>query len=131
MLNISQLNIEKRTVSKKNFNSILFCLPPNIGLGDSIEYALGIKSILVKYPNKKIGVAFVGNFNQIFSKYFCINNVFNEISEQNLLLYDAVFHFTLEIKEFKLQKYDRQNIEQLMTDFFSVPKYSLKKNNFF
>ena len=128
LLNISQLNIEKRTLSKSFFNSILFCLPPNIGLGDSIEYALGIKSILVKYPNKKIGVAFVGNFNNIFSKYFCINDVFNEISEQNLLLYDTVFHFTLEIKEFKFQKYDRQNIEKIITKYFGTSLYRKKIN---
>ena len=37
---------EKRKKTKKIGKNILICLPPSIGLGDSVEYALSIKAII-------------------------------------------------------------------------------------
>ena len=117
---------EERFFAKKNYQSIIFCLPPNIGLGDSIEYALAIKSIILKYPNKKIAVAHVGRFKEIFENQFEMTNIFNYITEDELCLYDTIFHFTLEIKGLAFQKYDRHNIEKLITDHFRT---NLFRNN--
>ena len=58
------LNKEKREAFNKNYRSILFCLPPNIGLGDSIEYGLSIKAFLNQYRNIKVGVAHVGIYRE-------------------------------------------------------------------
>ena len=41
---ILSVNREKRKKLNKIGNSVLFCLPPNIGLGDAIEYARALKS---------------------------------------------------------------------------------------
>ena len=44
--NLNYVKFEKRTSITKIGKKILFCLPPSIGLGDAIEYALSIKAIL-------------------------------------------------------------------------------------
>ena len=38
---------EKRLDAKLNCYNILFCLPPALGLGDHIEYALALKAIML------------------------------------------------------------------------------------
>jgi len=40
--------------------------------------------------------------------------------------YDTVFHFTSEINLLKLQKYERENIEEAINNFFKIKetKYS-------
>ena len=51
-------------------------------------------------------------------------NIYDEvISEHSIKKYDTVFHFTLEIIELVHQKYNRKNIEQLVTNYFSVSKH--------
>ena len=129
-LNIN-LKSEIRIRAKKNFSSVLFCLPPNIGLGDTIEYALAIKSIILNKNYKKVGVAHVGKYTDVFRKLFEIDNVYDFVSEDILKIFDTAFHFTLEINQLLLQKYNRQNIEKLITDFFEVNLYrkKFKKNN--
>ena len=126
-LNLIDLSYEKRYLSKKIYNSILFCLPPNIGLGDAIEYSLAIKSIKNHYPKKIIGVAHVGYFKSIFYDHFGIDLVYDYISENELFFFDSVFHFTSEIQDLVFQKYDRKNIEKIITDYFKVPLYRHKE----
>ena len=43
---INSLSFESRKPISKIEDSILFCLPPSLGLGDIIEYALSINSII-------------------------------------------------------------------------------------
>jgi len=123
------LNSEIRKYYKKNYNSILFCLPPNIGLGDAIEYSLAIKSIEQNIKNIKIGLAHIGRFEYVFKNLFKFKEIYDNISETELNSFDSIFHFTLEIEDLALQKYDRKNIEKLITNFFKVPIY--RKQNFF
>ena len=122
------LTQEKRKNASRKFKSILFCLPPNIGLGDAIEYSLAIKSIQNENPNKLIGVAHVGKYKDIFINYYNIEVVYDYLTEKDLLSFDSVFHFTFEIKELIFQKYDRKNIEKIITDYFKVPLYRKKLN---
>jgi len=132
---LSYLNFikkEKRKKIKKIGRNILICLPPSIGLGDSIEYALSIKAIKDSGNFVKLGVAFVGRYRNIFKRYFNINKVYEEvISDKFIKEYDTIFHLTLEIKALYYQKYDRQDIEQRVTNFFNVPKFRslINKNN--
>lgn len=126
-LNLIDLNYEIRHPCKKIYNSILFCLPPNIGLGDAIEYGLAIKSIKNHYPKKIIGVAYVGHFKNIFYNHFGIESVYDYISEERLFFYDSLFHFTSEISDLVFQKYDRKNIEKIITDYFKIPLYRKKE----
>ena len=121
-----KLEIQNRKYFIPQAKSILFCLPPSIGLGDSIEYALAIKSITIHIKNIKFGVAHVGIYKDVFEKIFNISNVYDFITEKRLNDYDTTFHFTLEIKGLKFQKYNRKNIETLITSFFKVPLYRKK-----
>ena len=57
---------ERRKKIKKIGQNILICLPPSIGLGDSIEYALSIKAIIDSGNFTNLGVAFVGRYRNIF-----------------------------------------------------------------
>ena len=102
----------------------MFCLPPSIGLGDAVEYALAIKAIEKSQQYKKVGISFVDRYKKIFIKYFDINNVYDYLISQNEIdSYEVIFHVTHEIEELVMQKYNRQDIEKLLTDFFSVPKH--------
>tara|TARA_Y100000741_G_C18254349_1_gene558386 strand:- start:1344 stop:2510 length:1167 start_codon:yes stop_codon:yes gene_type:complete len=124
---VGELEYEKRKKIDKLGNSILFCLPPAIGLGDSIEYALAIKSILKSKLFKKIGVAYAGRFKKIFNDYANIDNIYEDIvKETDLKEFDTIFHFTLEIKQLANQKYSREDIEELVTKYFSIEKYRNK-----
>ena len=115
---------EKILSIKKN---ILFCLPPSMGLGDAIEYALAIKSITNNIKLNNYGIAFIGRNKIIFSKYFKLKNIYEYvISEKDFKLYDTIFHFTLEINQLKFQKYIRSNIERSITSYFKVPFYRFK-----
>ena len=109
---------EKRIKAKKKYGkSILFCLPPSIGLGDAVEYALAIKAIEKSQQYKKVGISFVGRYKKIFTKYFDINNVYDHLISQNEIdSYEVTFHVTHEIEELVMQKYDRQDIEKLLTE---------------
>ena len=125
---INFFKFEKRKKIKKLGNSVLFCLPPSIGLGDSIEYALAIKAINNAKKFKSIAVGFVGRFSYIFEKYFELNNLYsNFIEESEYSKFETIFHFSLEIPNLKLQKYNRSDIESSITSFFNVKKYRKKK----
>ncbi len=125
---LDKINIENRKKIKKITNNILFCLPPNIGLGDAIEYALGKKSVVDNKNLNEYGIAFVGRYKILFSKYFKLKNIYkNIISHKDLKKYKTIFHFTLEIKSLKFQKYDRKNIEKLITNYFKTGIYRFEK----
>ena len=119
---------EKRKKTKKIGKKILFLLPPSIGMGDAIEYALAIKAIDNSKKFQNIGIGFVGRFEYIFKKYFNLNTIYAEYIEENVLKdYDTIFHFSLEIFDLEFQKYKRVDIENSITNFFQIKKYR-KKN---
>ena len=121
---INFVQYEKRNKLKIIGTKLLICLPPSIGLGYSIEYALSIKALIDSGKFKCLGVAFVGKYKKIFRNYFNIKNIFEEtISEKDIKKYSSIFHVTLEIKELFYQKYERKDIETLLTSFFNVKKY--------
>ena len=60
---INKLDLEKRHSLKSIGKKILFCLPPNIGLGDAIEYASAIKLVSDSNIFEKLAVAFTGEFS--------------------------------------------------------------------
>ena len=60
-------NYEKRHKIENLGKKILFCLPPNIGLGDAVEYALSIKSIVEKNIFQNTGIAFIGPYRNSLS----------------------------------------------------------------
>ena len=131
---INSLAFEPRKPISTIEDSILFCLPPSLGLGDIIEYALSINSIIHSKKFKKVGIAFIGKYEIILKKYFKIKNIFPEIINLNdLSKFKSIFHVTLEIKELRMQKYVRQDIEKIMNKHFSIYdnkfyKTDLKKN---
>lgn len=120
-------DLEKRKKIEKIGKNILFCLPPNYGLGDAVEYALGIKSVINKKNFNTYGIAFTDRYRILFEKYFEFNNLYtNIISFDDLNKYDTIFHFTLEIDKLKLQKYNRQNIELSVVDYFNTKLFRFK-----
>ena len=120
-IHLNSICIEKRKDYIQGCSSVLFLMPPSIGLGDSIEYALAIKNIINKKLFKKIGIGFSENYSYIFTKLFKFENVYNNfISEKNLMNYETSFHFTKEIKNFKDQKYNRSDIEKEICNFFKI-----------
>ena len=122
--NFNSLIKEKRTKIFSIDESILFFLPPNIGLGDAIEYGLSIKSILINKNYKKIGVAFTEEYKLVFEKYFNIKNTYDYfISEEEYLKNKTIFHFTLQINELKFQKYNKEDKEININKFFNVKEY--------
>ena len=122
-ININFHQFEERIKVPKVGKKILFCLPPSIGLGDAIEYGLGIRSIIHSDKFNLVGVAFPGRYKLIFEKYFEIIHVYdNIILEENFHKYDTIFHATLEINAFKNQKYARSNIEKNIINKFNVKK---------
>ena len=124
LYSLNFIKFEKRSSITNIGKNILFCLPPSIGLGDAIEYALSIKAILRSGNFNIIGVAFVGQYREIFEKYFNIKNIYEDIiTKDSLYSYDTVFHITLEINALANQKYDRKNTEDLITKYFSVQKF--------
>jgi len=105
-------------------------LPPSIGLGDAIEYGLGIKSIIKSNKFNLVGIAFPGRHKIIFKKYFQIAHVHDDlILKENLHEYNTIFHTTLEIDAFKNQKYARSNIEKNIIKRFNVSKVRSYKPN--
>ena len=109
---IKNIQYEKREKINHLGNKILICLPPSIGLGDSVEYALFLKALLKSNLFEKVGVAYTDEFHIIFKNFFNIKNIYkNFISQSEINEYATIFHVTLEIKELKKQKYSRQDIE--------------------
>ena len=77
--NVKFVKFEKRKKVCEIKSKILFCLPPSIGLGDAVEYALSIKAIIEQTNYDKFGVAFVGRYHKIFTKYFGIKDLYKEV----------------------------------------------------
>ena len=128
---INSISFEPRKSISKIEDSILFCLPPSLGLGDIIEYALSINSIIHSKKFKKVGIAFIGKYEIILKKYFKIKNIFPEIINLNdLSKFKSIFHVTLEIKELRMQKYVRQDIEKIMNKHFSIYDNKFYKTDF-
>lgn len=129
--NYEHINFLKREERKKIDRirrRIVFCLPPSIGLGDAVEYALAIKAVEISNKFDLIAVAYVGRFEYIFSSYFNLKHVYeNLISENQLNIFDTIFHITKEIKSLVNQKYSRLDIESSITSFFEVKKFRLIK----
>tara|TARA_Y100001970_G_scaffold166351_1_gene203444 strand:+ start:9488 stop:10627 length:1140 start_codon:yes stop_codon:yes gene_type:complete len=118
---IISLNYQKRLRIEKLGKNILFFLPPSIGVGDAIEYAIAIKELRNKKSFNKIAVAFAGKYSFIFKKYFKIKNTFSYVISKNQMLeYDTHFHFTLEIKPLINQKYFRTNIYNEILKYFKI-----------
>lgn len=118
------IKYEKIEKVKKIGNKVLFFLPPSIGMGDAIEYALAIKTIIQKNIFERIAVAFTGNYRIIFEKYFNIFDLYDcVISESEINSFNTIYHFTKEIDKLKYQKYDRSDIEELIINKFNCNKY--------
>ena len=118
----AELNHETRinitTVGKK----LLICLPPKFGLGDAIEYGIAIYSLIKIKKFDKIGIAFTNNHYYLFKEFFAFVDIYPLIiSQDELNVFDTVFHITLEINALKYQKYKRSNIAQEICDYFKVP----------
>lgn len=117
--------IKLSSVSKK----VLFCLPPNIGMGDAIEYGQAIDNIIKSRLFSDVGIAFIGKFYEIYSKYFNFKFIYKEIiSIEEMQKFDSIFHLTLEIKNLHFQKYIRSNIESEILNFFKIKKPKYKYN---
>ena len=117
-----KLKIEKRLKINKIGKKILFCLPPRFGLGDAIEYANAIKSIIKSGRYSLIGIAFCGEYSIIFKNYFLFTHTYSKfISDKEFNNYDTIFHITLEIEALKYQKYQRSDIALEICKYFQVP----------
>ncbi len=121
--------LKRQKLEKVKFlgKSVLFFLPPNIGLGDAIEYAKAFKAI----KNEKIfnffGIAFTEKYSFIYKKFFKLEKIYSYVvSKQEIAQYDSLFHVTLEIDAFKDQKYLRSDIENEIMNYFNIKN---KKNN--
>ena len=131
---IKNIQYEKREKIKRLGKRILICLPPSIGLGDSVEYALFLKALVKSNLFEKVGVAYTDKFHVVFTKFFNLKNIYkNFISQLEVDKYDTIFHVTLEIKGLEKQKYSRQDIEKILNKHFDIKSFRKKilnkKNN--
>ena len=127
---VKHLQIEKHKKFNANLQYVIFCLPPKIGLGDSIEYGLAIKAIEKAKIFKNISIAFSSNYSDLLKKTFNFNIIFPEfITDENITKYNNFFHFTSEIDAIKNQKYERTNIEEQILKYFSIGSFRKKKYN--
>jgi len=127
---LDNLSYEKNIKIKNKVNKIIFCLPPNIGAGDAIEYGLSFKAIEKKGLYENICLAFCSEYYKILSVFINPKKIYSDfVSEDQINEYKNLFHFTSEIESLKLQKYQRENIELNINNFFNVNNYrpSVKK----
>ena len=123
-----ELTYEKRANITNLGKKLLICLPPKFGVGDAIEYGIAINSLIQIKKFYKIGIAFTSNHYYLFKEFFSFADIYPIIiSQDELNIYDTVFHITLEIKALKYQKYKRSNIAQEICDYFKVPLIDYKK----
>ncbi len=126
---LNEITIEKHNKYLPKSKKILFCLPPNPGIGDSIEYGLAIKNIKLNKIFKEIGIAFCSPAHRLLSNFTEADNIYSDfIRESQIKKYDTIFHFTSEINALKLQKYERENIEESINNFFKIKNKISKKN---
>jgi len=127
---LTEITFEKRIKNQQVSGKILFCLPPSLGLGDIIEYALAVEAIKKANIFLEIGIAFVGRYDEVFKKYFTIRNIYSEIINADAYSsFDTIFHTTLEIPAFKNQKFTRSDIEKNLIEYFKVKKLRVHRNN--
>jgi len=123
-----ELTYESRTNITNLGKKLLICLPPKFGVGDAIEYGIAINSLIEIKKFYKIGIAFTSNHYYVFKEFFSFADIYPIIiSQDELNIYDTVFHITLEIKALKYQKYNRSNIAQEICDYFKIPLIDFKK----
>ncbi len=124
----ASLNYESRINVTNVGKNLLICLPPKFGVGDAIEYGIGINSLIQLKKFKKIGIAFTSNHNYLFKEFFSFTDIYPLIiSQDELNTYDTVFHITLEIKALKYQKYKRSHIAKEICDYFNAHLIDYKK----
>ena len=127
---LTEIAFEKRIKNQQVSGKILFCLPPSLGLGDIVEYALAIEAIKKANIFLEIGIAFVGRYEEIFKKYFTTRSIYSEIiSAETYSSFNTIFHTTLEIPAFKNQKFVRSDIEKNLIKYFKVKKLRVHRNN--
>lgn len=128
---INLLKFEQRKKIININDSILFCLPPSLGLGDIIEYCLFIKNLSLTQKYSQVGVAFVGRYKSFIKQYFKLTEVYSDIIiKSDLEKFETIFHVTQEIKEFKKQKYLRSDIERVLSNYFNLKKETDFKKNY-
>ena len=116
--------IQREKIHKLNkvSETVLFCLPPNIGLGDAVEYGYALKAINQNKIFKNIGIAFAGRYNFIFKNFFNLPNLYPYVIPfKSYKKYKSIFHFSLEIPALKHQKYLRSDIEKEIKFHFNIP----------
>jgi hypothetical protein len=124
----AELSYERRIKTANVGKKLLICLPPRFGVGDAIEYGIAINSLIQVKKFNKIGIAFTSNHYYLFKEFFSFVEIYPlMISQDELNIYDTVFHITLEINALKYQKYKRSNISQEICDYFKVPLIDFKK----
>ena len=127
---LDNLSFENLISIKDRVNKVIFCIPPNIGLGDAIEYGLAFKAIEKKGLYENISLAFCSRYYKILSNFINPKKIYSDfVGEDQMNEYKNLFHFTSEIESLKLQKYQRKNIELNINKFFNVSNYrpSIKK----
>ena len=125
---INFLKREKRLYIDNISKKILFCLPPSIGLGDAIEYAMAIKKITERITFDKVGVSFPGKYSFIFRDFFKLPIIYPfTIKKNEIDSFDTIFHLTLEIKSLVNQKYSRSNIFEEIINFFNIKNLQKKQ----
>ncbi|MBI04267.1 MAG: hypothetical protein CMI96_00440 [Pelagibacteraceae bacterium] len=118
---VNFVKFEKRIECNKLGFKILFCLPPNIGLGDIIEYGSAVNNIKRSNKFENVSVAFSGKNSFILKNFFHIDNIYPDVvSEDDFLNFDNVFHLTLQIQKLKQQKYLRSDIANEICKYFGV-----------
>ena len=126
-IKLNYIQREKRKKTVHIGNKLLVFLPPSYGLGDAIEYSLGIVSLIKSRKFEKVGVAFCNKYYFVFRNIFKFKNIYQIVlSEQDLLAYDSALHLTLEIGAFNFQKYNRSDIVEEICKFFVVDKFNFK-----
>ena len=127
---LTEIAFEKRIKNQKVSGKILFCLPPSLGLGDIVEYALAIEAIKKANIFLEVGIAFVGRYEEILKKYFTTRSIYSEIiSAETYSSFNTIFHTTLEIPAFKNQKFVRSDIEKNLIKYFKIKKLRVHRNN--
>ena len=115
------LKYEKRYHITNIGKNIVFCLPPSIGLGDAIEYAMAIKYIRENITFDKLAIAFSGGLSFLFNDYFQLDKIYPHIiKKDDINKFDTIYHLTLEIKSLVNQKYCRSNIFEEIIQHFNI-----------
>ena len=98
----AKLTYENRKKVTSVGKKLLLCLPPKFGVGDAIEYGIGINSLILSKKFNKIGIAFTSDHYYLFKNFFDFVNIYPLIiSHDEISEYDTVCHITIEICAFR------------------------------